>query len=136
MLNLHGSFYLCICLSGSLRTLMKFKKVFLNNNLKCCQEDFSLLRWRSLPNLIGAKKQKTRKMIWTSFRGTITLSWWSSLSHRNQSIWFLYDRDLRHKRVKQSPTRFQHNDAFHHIYEKFMKNHVSWLLLGTIIILY
>ena len=39
---------------------------------------------------------------------TLTLLWWRSLSYRNQFInllcksmdWFLYDRDLRHKRVK------------------------------------
>ena len=39
----------------------------------------------------------------------LTLSWRRSLSYRNQSIdllcksieWFLYDRDLRHERVKQ-----------------------------------
>ena len=38
----------------------------------------------------------------------LILSWWRSLSYRNQSIdlqtksmdWFLYDRDLRHERVK------------------------------------
>ena len=37
----------------------------------------------------------------------LTLSWWRSLSYRNQSIdlqsksvdWFLYDRDLRHEKV-------------------------------------
>ena len=37
----------------------------------------------------------------------LTLSWWRSLSNRNQSIdlqsksmnWFLYDRDLRHEKV-------------------------------------
>ena len=37
----------------------------------------------------------------------LTLSWWRSLSYRNQSInflckltdWFLYDRDFRHERV-------------------------------------
>ena len=35
----------------------------------------------------------------------LTLLWWRSLSYRNQSIdlqsmdWFLYDRDLHHKRV-------------------------------------
>ena len=41
-------------------------------------------------------------------REILTLSWRRSLSHRNQSIdllrksmdWFLYDRDLRHERVK------------------------------------
>ena len=40
---------------------------------------------------------------------SLTLSWRESLSYRNQSIdlfyksmdWFLYDRDLRHERVKQ-----------------------------------
>ena len=39
----------------------------------------------------------------------LTLSWRRSLSYRKQSIdlqsksmdWFLYDRDLRHERVKQ-----------------------------------
>ena len=39
-----------------------------------------------------------------------TLSWRRSLSYRNQSIdllwklmdWFLYDRDLRHERVKRN----------------------------------
>ena len=30
----------------------------------------------------------------------LALSWRTSLSHRNQSDWFLYDRDLRHERVK------------------------------------
>ena len=38
----------------------------------------------------------------------LTLSWWRTLSYRNQSIhllcksmhWFLYDRGLRHKRAK------------------------------------
>ena len=37
-----------------------------------------------------------------------TLSWWRSLSYRNQSLdllcisidWFLYDRDLRHERIR------------------------------------
>ena len=40
----------------------------------------------------------------------LTLSWWRPISYRNQSIdlqsksvdWFLYDRDLRHKRVKRN----------------------------------
>ena len=40
----------------------------------------------------------------------LTLSWWWSLSYRNQSIdllcksldWFLYDRDLRHESVNES----------------------------------
>ena len=39
---------------------------------------------------------------------SLTLSWWRSLSHRNQFIdflcksmdWFLYDSDLRHAKVK------------------------------------
>ena len=43
-------------------------------------------------------------------RGVLTLSWWGSLSYRNQSTdlwsksidWFLYDRGLRHERVKSS----------------------------------
>ena len=38
----------------------------------------------------------------------LTISWWRSLSYRNQSIdllyksmdWFLYDRDLRYEKVK------------------------------------
>ena len=41
----------------------------------------------------------------------LTLSWWRSLSCRNQSIylqnkpkdWFLYDRDLRHESVNDKP---------------------------------
>ena len=44
-----------------------------------------------------------------SFTGTLTLSWWRSLSYRNQFIdlklksvdWFLYDKDLRRERVKK-----------------------------------
>ena len=42
------------------------------------------------------------------FRNFSTHSWWKSLSYRNQAIdllcksvdWLLYDRDLRHNRVK------------------------------------
>ena len=47
---------------------------------------------------------------------SLTLSWWKSLSFRNQSIdlqnesmdWFQDDRDLRHERVK----RFVKNELF------------------------
>ena len=49
---------------------------------------------------------------------TLTVSWWGSLSYRNQSIdlhcksmdWFLHDRDLRHEWVKpeiRAPTRLE-----------------------------
>ena len=45
------------------------------------------------------------KNVWTY---ALTLSWWKSLSYRNQVTnlqcrsmnWFLYDRDLHHKRVQ------------------------------------
>ena len=45
-----------------------------------------------------------------------TFSWWWSLSYRSQSIdllfqsvdWFLYDRDLRHERVKIITSLFKH----------------------------
>ena len=43
------------------------------------------------------------------WKNALTLSWWRSLSYRNQSIgllcksmdWFLYDRDIRHKKVNE-----------------------------------
>ena len=52
-----------------------------------------------------------------SFHLLLTLSWRRSLSYRNQSIdlqsklidWFLYNRDLRHERVKDSRLIFQFN---------------------------
>ena len=45
----------------------------------------------------------------------LTLSWRRSLSYRNQSIdlqsksfdWFLYDRDLRHERIKSQGKSFK-----------------------------
>ena len=44
-----------------------------------------------------------------SYMSKLTLSWWTPLSYRNQSIdllpksmdWFLYDNDLRHEKVKK-----------------------------------
>ena len=50
----------------------------------------------------------------------LTLSWWRSLSYRNQSTdllrksmdWFLYDNDLSHKRAKSSFFRDSANSAF------------------------
>ena len=53
----------------------------------------------------------------------LTLSWQSSLSHRNQSIalqiksmdWSLYDRDLRHERVMDQKIRTRKNSVFGHI---------------------
>ena len=49
----------------------------------------------------------------------LTLSWRRSLSYKNQSIgllksmdWFLYDRNLRHERIKISGTFLVYNE-FH-----------------------
>ena len=54
---------------------------------------------------LSAFNPKTAEI--SSFK-ILTLSWWRSLSYRNQAIdflcksvdWFLYDRDLHHERVK------------------------------------
>ena len=72
----------------------------------------------SRPNMI---KQSMKKNLFVSlkqvslllaplFQGSVTLSWRRPLSYRNQFIdfqsksmdWFLYDRDLRHEKVKRS----------------------------------
>ena len=53
--------------------------------------------------------QKNFVLLKTQTASYLTLSWWRSLSYRIQSIdsqsksmdWFLYDRDLRHERVRQ-----------------------------------
>ena len=53
----------------------------------------------------------TKNLI-TNYTFSLTLLWWWYLSYRNKSIdlqgksmeWFLYDKDLRHERVK--PTCF------------------------------
>ena len=53
----------------------------------------------------------------------LTPSWWGPLSYKNQLIgllsksvdWFLYDRDLRHRRVKviiKSQINFHSNEIF------------------------
>ena len=49
-----------------------------------------------------------------------TLSWWRSISYRNQSIdlqnksmdWFLYDRDLRHEKIKRQLWNYKLNQTF------------------------
>ena len=66
----------------------------------------------------------------------LTLSWRRSLSYRNQSIdiqstpidWFLYDRDLRHERVKTHKNmEFYPISIFHikSLCEKTMSNYFS-----------
>ena len=48
----------------------------------------------------------------------LTLSWWRSLSYKNQSIAmdsFLYDRDLRHERVKLNKV-LSNNNCLSYIY--------------------
>ena len=74
----------------------------------------------------------------------LTLSWWRPLSYRNQSIdflrksmgWFLYDKDLRHERVK-SKERFKDKQTIIenlHGHECFRVTYVlkSWVLWKNI----
>ena len=81
-------------------TITKQKVVRTLPIFQCVYENYTVLReifWRII-----------RK--WKNFFGlhfTLTLSWRRSLSHRNQFIdtsmdWFLYDKDLRHERVKKN----------------------------------
>ena len=56
-----------------------------------------------------ASVTKNLHLAWESATELLILSWQRSLSYRNQSInllwksmdWFLYDKDLRHERVKK-----------------------------------
>ena len=67
------------------------------------------LDWDTFHNMYGSwwyQRIFSRK----SRSKALNLSWWTSLSYRNQSFdlqsksmdWFLYDRDLHHERVKHS----------------------------------
>ena len=92
---------------------------------------------------IGVQNASTRKTSmcgkYNSFALALTLSWWRSLSYRNQSIdllcksmnWFLYDRDLRLERVKPVCTNiliyiiyvnaFQYSEVFTTKYKTIFK---------------
>ena len=58
--------------------------------------------------------KRFRIRLWHLLAFGLTLSWVRSLSHKNQSIdlqcksmdWFLYDRNLRHERVKVICSRY------------------------------
>ena len=62
----------------------------------------------------------------------LTLSWQRSVSYRNQSIdlqsksidWFLYNKDLRHKRVERVSKKLY----VIHTNKTFMKLLVEWFL--------
>ena len=77
----------------------------------------------------------------------LTLSWRKSLSYRNQSTdfysksidWILYDRDLRHGRVKKmssvSMNKSTNNSRFDHIFQRNSETKNSFPCLCTIHIL-
>ena len=70
----------------------------------------------------------------------LTLSWQRSLWYRNQSIdlfyksmdWFLYDRDLRHDRVKRQQRHQSNHWSFveYHRFHFLQKIEISWALRG------
>ena len=60
---------------------------------------------------MGIRQKSFNKLLWvmtSNASDTLTLSWQRWIPYRNQSIdlqnksidWFLYDRDLRHERLK------------------------------------
>ena len=89
------------------------KAVFQKFHLVCYEYFASDFPWQfhrfssSVPIIYPMKKPKWCFLV---FSGGLTLSWRRSLPYRNQLIylqnksmdWFLYDRDLRHERVKSN----------------------------------
>ena len=70
----------------------------------------SRINFSILLNLDRYHKNALFRKACNSFTWALTLSWRRSLSYRNQSKsvdWFLYDRNLRHERVKEAESVFR-----------------------------
>ena len=101
---------------------------------------YPLKKWMTLSTLVLIKRShkkipfimKSQLCVWSMYTWSIleqqdislmdgsTLSWRRSLSYRTQSIdlqnksmdWFLYDRDLRHEKIKRQLWNYKLNQTF------------------------
>ena len=101
------------------RSLRRLQKMFLTHFkvnwiflIEICRSVFKTqlknLSWSLMFDWVVNAFVTWRQKLQLKINTHLTLSWWRSLSHRNQAIdlksksvdWFLQDRDLRHERVK------------------------------------